>query len=70
MFFVESKVLETLKLGQFLEILSKVGDPVVSCNKNSAILKPHWFRQVRGDEKINVHKKWCCLCLCRLVHFS
>ena len=41
MFFIESKVMETLKLGQFLEILSKVSDPVIRCNKNSSILKSH-----------------------------
>ena len=41
MFFIESKVIETLKLGQFLEILSKVSDPVIRCNKNSSILKSH-----------------------------
>ena len=41
MFFVESKVIETLNLGQFLEILSKVSDPVVRCNKNSSIMKSH-----------------------------
>ena len=63
MFFVKSKVIETFNLGQFLEILAKVSDPVVSWSPTSSAAftaaESSTVLVMSNKEEINVRLVFC-----------